>query len=154
MSNNKAEYSKNMQKLVSTLYTIMESDEYVIIQEKYGEENSLEYGMFGHKMTPVSFSDLNGQALSEFLYQGICMVAPDAEVSVMSTKAFGNFHDNVIIDLNDKVHAVIIGDNPKNVVFIDNLLRMMKEKETSTMDQSENPAILSKKIRLLPNLSK
>ena len=45
MDNHLIEYDGNMQKLVSTLRTIVESDEYVIIQEKYQDENSLEYGI-------------------------------------------------------------------------------------------------------------
>ena len=39
MDNHLIEYDGNMQKLVSTLRTIVESDEYVIIQEKYQDEN-------------------------------------------------------------------------------------------------------------------
>ena len=35
MSDNKTEYSKNMQKLVSTLQTIIESDEYAIALKKH-----------------------------------------------------------------------------------------------------------------------
>lgn len=154
MSDNKTEYSKNMQKLVSTLQTIIESDEYVIIQEKYGKEHTLEYGMYGHKMTPISFSGLDDQAVSEFLYQGICMVAPDAKVSVMHVSAFGDIRDDVAIDLNAKVHAVITGDNPKNVAFIGNLLKMMQEEETDIIDKSDNPAILIRKIKPLHYHSK
>ena len=37
---NLTEYEGNMQKLVSVLQTIVESDEYVIIQEKYRDNNS------------------------------------------------------------------------------------------------------------------
>lgn len=149
MDNNLTEYESNMQKLVSALHAIVESDEYVIIQEKYGDNNSLEYGMYGHLMTPISFSDLHGQTIGEFLYQGICTVAPDAIVNVMHVSAFGDIRDDIIIDLNDKVHAAIINRGHKYDTFVANLLEMMKAEDADIIDKSDNPAILSKKIRPL-----
>ena len=154
MDNNLTEYEGNMQKLVSVLQTIVESDEYVIIQEKYGDNNSLEYGMYGHLMTPISFSDLHGQTIGEFLYQGIYTVAPDALVTVMHVNAFGDVRDDVVIDLNDKVHAVLLNQNHKYDAFVANLLEMMAAEDADGMDKSDNPAILSKKIKPLGSPSK
>lgn len=154
MDNHLIEYDGNMQKLVSTLRTIVESDEYVIIQEKYQDENSLEYGIAGNKMVPISFSDLHGQTIGEFLYQGICTVAPDALVTVMHVSAFGDVRDDVVIDLNDKVHAVLLNQNHKYDAFAANLLEMMKTEDADVIDKNDNPAILSKKIKPLGSPSK
>ena len=154
MDNNLTDYEGNMQKLVSVLQTIVESDEYVIIQEKYGDNNSLEYGMYGHLMTPISFSDLQGQTIGEFLYQGIYMVAPDALVTVMHVNAFGDVRDDVVIDLNDKIHAVLLNQNHKYDAFVANLLEMMKTEDADVIDKNDNPAILSKKIKPLGSPSK
>ena len=151
---NLTEYEGNMQKLVSVLQTIVESDEYVIIQEKYGDNNSLEYGMYGHLMTPISFSDLQGQTIGEFLYQGIYTVAPDALVTVVHVNAFGDVRDDVVIDLNDKVHAVLLNQNHKYDAFVANLLEMMKTEDADVIDKNDNPAILSKKIKPLGSPSK
>lgn len=149
MKNSLSEYECNMQKLVSFLQTIVETDEYVIIQEKYGDENSLEYGMYGHKVMPISFSDLQGQEIGEFLYQGICTVAPDALVTVMHVSSFGEVRDGVVIDLNDKVHAVIVNDNHKYDAFVGNLLEMMQNEGVDSVDKNDNPVVLSKKIKSL-----
>ena len=154
MDNHLIEYDGNMQKLVSTLRTIVESDEYVIIQEKYQDENSLEYGIAGNKMVPISFSDLHGQTIGEFLYQVICAVAPDALVTVMHVSAFGDVRDDVVIDLNDKVHAVLLNQNHKYDAFVANLLEMMKTEDADVIDKNDNPAILSKKIKPLGSPSK
>ena len=72
----------------------------------------------------------------------------------MHVSAFGDVRDDVVIDLNDKVHAVLLNQNHKYDAFVANLLEMMKTEDADVIDKNDNPAILSKKIKPLGSPSK
>lgn len=98
---------KEMQTLISTLHTIIESDEYTMLVQSFDQENTLEYGILGQSMKAVSFDHLSEENFWEFIYEGMKQVNPDTSVHTMTVNAFGNLHSSVILQLNEKVQAII-----------------------------------------------
>ena len=143
-------YNEDMEKLVSTLNAIIESEEYTMLVENYNQDNTLDYGIVGQKMQSVRFDNLNGESFWEFMYKEIYSVEPNSIVSFMNVNAFGNFHSTVIIDLNERVKAIITNRDHKYDDFISRLQDIMKNSEDVSVKQdSEKGPILSKRIKPL-----
>ena len=143
-------YNEDMKKLVSTLNAIIESEEYTMLVESHDQDNTLEYGIVGQKMQSVRFDNLNGEIFWEFMYKGIYSVEPNSVVNFMDINAFGNFNSAVIIDLNERVKAIITNSNHKYDDFISRLQDIMKNSEdVSEKQDGEKGQILSKRIKPL-----
>lgn len=143
-------YNEDMKKLISILNAIIESDEYTMLVESYDQDNTLNYGIVGQKMKEVRFDNLNGECFWEFMYKGIYSVEPNAIVNFMNVDAFGNFHSSVIIDLNERVKAIITNMDHKYDSFISKLQDIMENSEDVSKKQNgEKGPILSKRIKAL-----
>lgn len=145
-----SKYNEDMKKLVSTLNAILESEEYIMLVESHDQSNTLEYGIVGQKMQSVRFDNLNGESFWEFMYKGIYSVEPNSVVNFMNVNAFGNFHSSVVIDLNERVKAIITNRDHKYDDFISQLQVIMENSEdvSATQNGEEGP-ILSKRIKPL-----
>lgn len=128
MEKNNVKYNEEMDKLVSLLDSIIKSNEYTVLFERFNDENVLEYGMFGNMKT-VKFENLNGESFWEFMYKGICKIEPNSIVEFVNINSFGNIHSSVTIDLNDKVVAMITNRDHKYDKFISTLQDIMKDSE-------------------------
>lgn len=143
-------YNGDMNKLTSVLSTIIESDEYTMLVESTENENMLEYGIVGQEMKKIKFDNLNGENFWEFVYKGICKIAPTSVVNFMNVNAFGNIHSSVTIDLNDRVKAIITNNDHKYDEFISTLEEIMKNSEdVSEKINGEKGPVLSKRIKSL-----
>ncbi len=143
-------YNEDMKKLTFTLNAIIESGEYTMLVESYDQDNTLEYGIIGQKMQSVRFGNLNGESFWEFMYKGIYSVEPNSVVNFMNINSFGNFHSTVIIDLNERVKAIITNRDHKYDDFISRLQDIMENSEdVSEKQDSEKGPILSKRIKPL-----
>ena len=143
-------YNEDMKKLVSTLNAIIESEEYTMLVESHDQDNTLEYGIVGQKMQSVRFDNLNGESFWEFMYKAIYSIEPNSVVNFMNVNAFGNFHSTVIIDLNERVKAIITNSDHKYDDFISRLQDIMKNSEdVSEKQDGERRSILSKRIEPL-----
>jgi len=143
-------YNEEMNKLILLLGLIIDSDEYTMLVESMEDENTLEYGIVGQKMKKVKFNNLNGETFWEFIYKGICKIAPYAIVNFMNVNSFGNIHSSVVIDLNDKVSVMITNRDHKYDKFISTLQDIMQNsEECSEKINNQKGPILSRKIRPL-----
>ena len=143
-------YNEDMKKLVSILNAIIESEEYTMLVESHDQDNTLEYGIVGQKMESVRFDNLNGESFWEFMYKGIYSVEPNSVVNFMNVNAFGNFHSTVIIDLNERVKAIITNSDHKYDGFISRLQVIMENSEDiSTKQHDEKGPILGKRMKPL-----
>lgn len=143
-------YDNDMKKLVSTLNTIIKSEEYTMLVESYDKDDTLEYGIIGQQMQEVRFDNLNGESFFEFMYKGIYNVAPHSVINFVNVNAFGNIHSSVIIDLNERVKAIMANRNHKYDSFI---LKLYDTLETIQDDfekqNSKKGPILSKRMKPL-----
>ena len=138
----------NMNKLTSILSGIIESDEYTMLVESTENENMLEYGIIGQEMKKVKFDNLDGENFWEFMYKGICQVAPNSVFNFMTVNAFGDTHSSVTIDLTDRVKAIITNRDHKYDEFILKLEEAMKNSEdVSEKANGEREFVLSKRIK-------
>ena len=137
---------KEMQKLISVLDTIVESDEYTMLVKSYDQENTLEYGIVGQPMKAVSFDHLQEENFWEFIYEGMKQVNPNTIVHAMNVSAFGNLHSSAILQLNEKVQAIITNSDHKYDGFIAEL-QMISEQEEIKNEKSE-VQILKKEKRI------
>lgn len=144
------QYNEDRKKLLSTLKAIIESNEYMMLVESPNQNNTLEYGIIGQKMESVNFGHLNGECLWEFVYKGICEVEPHSVVNFMTIKASENIHSTVVIDLNEKVKAIIVNQDHRYDQFISRLQTQMEnEKDVSTKQDPEEAPIIKKRIKPL-----
>lgn len=144
------QYNEDRKKLLSTLKAIIESNEYMMLVESPNQNNTLEYGIIGQKMESVNFGHLNGESLWEFVYKGICEVEPHSVVNFMTIKASENIHSTVVIDLNEKVKAIIVNQDHRYDQFISRLQTQMEnEKDVSTKQDPEEAPIIKKRIKPL-----
>jgi len=65
----------------------------------------------------------------------------------MNVDFAGNKHSTIIIELSDKVQAIILNNDHKYDEFISNLERIMKNEQD--ISDKENTYILTKKIKPL-----
>lgn len=126
---------KEMQTLISTLHTIIESNEYTMLVQSFDQENTLEYGILGQSMKAVSFDHLSEENFWEFIYEGMKQVNPDTSVHTMTVNAFGNLHSSAILQLNEKVQAIITNRDHKYDDFIEKVLEKEETKEEKTKVQ-------------------
>lgn len=144
------QYNEDRKKLLSTLKAIIESNEYMMLVESPNQNNTLEYGIIGQKMESVNFGHLNGESLWEFVYKGICEVEPHSVVNFITIKASENIHSTVVIDLNEKVKAIIVNQDHRYDQFISRLQTQMEnEKDVSTKQDPEEAPIIKKRIKPL-----
>ncbi len=144
------QYNEDRKKLLSTLKAIIESNEYMMLVESPNQNNTLEYGIIGQKMESVNFGHLNGESLWEFVYKGICEVEPHSVVNFMTIKASENIHSTVVIDLNEKVKAIIVNQDHRYDQFISRLQTQMEnEKDVSTKQDPEEAPMIKKRKKTL-----
>jgi len=141
------QYNEEMDKLISLLNKIIKSNKYTSLTKNSEFENTLEYGFIGKETENLKFDNLNNKNFWEFIYEGICKIAPDAKVSFMNVDFAGNKHSTIIIELSDKVQAIILNNDHKYDEFISNLERIMKNEQD--ISDKENTYILTKKIKPL-----
>lgn len=144
------QYNEDRKKLFSTLKAIIESNKYIMLVESTDQKNTLEYGIVGQKMESVNFGHLNGESLWEFVYKGICEIEPQSVLNFMMVKASENIHSAVVIDLNEKVKAIIDNHDHRYDDFISKLQTITEnEKDVSTKQDPEEGPIIKKRIKPL-----